>query len=168
MIRVWICYRTVLWVVCDTWTTCDGGWSPHTSPNDFQLRPKHAKLLSWFSDSRAWTIDLNSAVVVQWWWFLYGYTIPLFCGCYMRHDPRLTKVNHSTDHSMTSNYTQDILSDYPGFRDGEHKQYTSSVVYWDKEDDAGMDMLSHYFMSVVWGMDYVWWGGSPHRLQHDL
>ena len=59
---------------------------------------------------------------------MYGYAIPLFYECYMGHGPHLTGVNHPIDHSMTFNYTLDILSCYPGFWKEEPEQYTLSVV----------------------------------------
>ena len=34
----------------------------------------------------------------------------------MMHEPRLTGVDHTLDHSMTANYTPDILSSYPSFQ----------------------------------------------------
>ena len=48
---------------------------PH---HDLQLHHKHAQMLPWFSEPRAWTIHLTNDVVVQGWWHMYGYTIPLF------------------------------------------------------------------------------------------
>ena len=86
---------------------------------------------------------------------MYGYAIPLFYEWYMRHGPRLTEVDHPIDHSMTSNYTPDMLSCYPGYRTQELEPCTSSVLYWSKDDDICMDMLPHCCMSVICGMDHI-------------
>ena len=73
----------------------------------------------------------------------------------MRHGSHMTRVKHLTDHSMTSKYTPDMSSCYPGFQKEEPDQYTSSVIWWSKEDDTVMNMLSLCFMSVIWGIDHV-------------
>ena len=86
---------------------------------------------------------------------MYGHDISLFYECYMRHWSCLTRVNNPTDHSITSKYTPGMLSSYPDFQKGEPDQCTSLVIQWYKEDDTCMDMLSHCFMSVIWGIDHV-------------
>ena len=42
--------------------------------------------------------DLISGVVVQWWWCIYWYGIPLFYECYMKHEQYLTGLYHPIDH----------------------------------------------------------------------
>jgi len=80
---------------------------------------------------------------------MYGYAIPLFYECYMRHGPRLIGVNQSTDHSMTSNYTLGMLACYPGFWTHELESCTSVVGWWFTDDGTRMDVISHYFMSIM-------------------
>ena len=133
-----------------------GGGSPHIPHHDFQLHPRHAQLLPWFSDLGAWTMALNSSVVVQGWWYMYGHAIPLFYESYMRHGTCMAGVNHPTDHNVTSNYTPYMLSCYPSFRREEPYLCTSPVMKWSKEDDLDINMISHWFMSVIWGIDHVW------------
>ena len=48
----------------DVWGTPDRGRSPHRPP-DLQLNPRHAQLLRCLLETRAWTMDLISCVVVQ-------------------------------------------------------------------------------------------------------
>ena len=85
MPQAWIYYPTVWWVLYESWTTSDSrGGSPHIPWHDHKLNTRHTQLLSWILEPRAWTMDLISGVVVQWWWGTYGYAIPLFYECYMR------------------------------------------------------------------------------------
>ena len=77
MIHVCICYPTVLWVLYAAWTMSERGELSHTPLNDLQLHPWHAQLLPWFSDRRSCTMYLISGIVVQGWWYMYGYAIPL-------------------------------------------------------------------------------------------
>ena len=83
----------------------------------------------------------------------------------MSRGPRLKRVNHPIDHIMTSKYTLGMLSYYPSFQKEEPDQCTPSVIYWSKDDDTCMDMLSHCFMSVIWGIGnvrHVWI--TPHTI----
>ena len=80
---------------------------------------------------------------------MYGYAITLLYECYMRNGTYLTKVNHPIDHSMTSNYTPDIFSCYPGYRTQELELCTPPVMHWSKDDDSCIDMLSHCFFSII-------------------
>ena len=41
------------------------------------------------------------------------------------------------------------LSCYPSFRNKELESWSSSVVRLSKDNDSGMDILSHHFMSVI-------------------
>ena len=120
----------VVWVLYQVWTTSDRGGSPHRPRHDLQLRSIQTQLLPWILQSRGWTMDLIRSVVVKslWWWHRYGYDIPLLYEYYMRHGPRLTGVDHPTDHIMTWNYTPDILICYPGYWNQELAPCTSSVV----------------------------------------
>ena len=52
-------------------------------------------------------------------------------------------------HSMTSNYTPDMLSCYPSSWTTKLEPWTSAVVWWSKDNDTCMDMLSQCFMSVI-------------------
>ena len=102
---------------------------------------------------------LVSGVVGQGWWCRYGYGSRLFHECYMRHGPYLTGVDHPLDHGGTSNYTPYILSCYPGYWNQEFLEpWTSSVMWWSKDNDWGMDIISHCIMSVIWVMGHVWLG----------
>ena len=112
---VWICYPGNFWVLYKAWAMSNRCISPHRPRYDFQLYPRHDQLLPWILEPRAWTVDLTSGVVVQWWWLIYGYVMQLFHECYMRHGPHLTGVNHPTYHGMTSSYSPDILNCYPGY-----------------------------------------------------
>ena len=101
---------------------------------------------------------LVSEVVVQGRWHMYGYSIPLFQECYMRNVRCLTGEKHPTGHSMTmtSNYTTYMVSGFLCSQSQGSEQWTSVVELWSKDDDACMDLLSHGFVSVIWGMDHVW------------
>ena len=41
----------------------DRGESPHISHHNLQLHPGYAQLLSWFSDPKAWIMDLSVGIV---------------------------------------------------------------------------------------------------------
>ena len=50
-------------------------------------------------------------------------------------------------------YTPDIPSCYPGYCNKEFLQlWTLSVVLGSKDDNPGIDMVSHRSISVIWGM----------------
>ena len=83
---------------------------------------------------------------------MYGYAMPPFDECYTRHGPRMTTVDHPLDHSMTSDYTPDMLSSYPDFWSKEPEPWTSSVVQWSKDDKSGMDMLDKYQVNHIRGI----------------
>ena len=166
MVQIWIYNPTVY--------ECYMRYGPYLTgvdyPTDYGMTSNyfiHTQLLPWVLESRAWTIDLINGGVVQGWWHRYWYTIPLFHECYMRNGSCLTWVGHLTRHDMTSNYSPDILSCYPGYWNQDLEPCSSPVVWWSKNDDTGMDMLSHCFMSVIWGMHHVWQGCTTHRPQHD-
>ena len=79
MVQIWICYRTILWVLCEVWTISDRFGSPHRLRHDLQLLPWHTQLLPCILEPRAsWTMYLISCVVVQGWWHSYRYFIPPF------------------------------------------------------------------------------------------
>jgi hypothetical protein len=59
---------------------------------------------------------------------MYGYAIPLFHACFVRHGPHLKGVDQQTDYGITSNYTPDILSYYAGCWNQERLQLWSSSV----------------------------------------
>ena len=61
-------------------------------------------------------MDVISGIVVYEQWKRYVYAIPLFYECYLNHELSLTEVDHPLDHTMTSNFTPDMLSCYAGFR----------------------------------------------------
>jgi hypothetical protein len=95
MIYVWICYPTVLWVLYEAWTMSDRGGSPHRPRHDIQIHPWHTQPWPWISeDPRAWTMILIIGIVVQGWWRMYRYGIPLFDECYMKHELRLAGFDH--------------------------------------------------------------------------
>ena len=95
---------------------------------DHKLHPRHAQLLPWILELRAWTMIFISNVVFQEWWCRYGYAIPPLHEYYVSHVPRLTWVDHPLYHHMTSNYTQDILSCYPGYWNQDLELWTLSVM----------------------------------------
>ena len=119
-------------------------------------------------DIRTRRLNHTSGVVVQGWWYRYGYGSPLFRKCYLRHGPLLTGVDHPTDDSMISNYNPDMRSYYPDFRNEEFEPCTLSVVWLSNNNDAGMDMVSHH----LWVLYQLWTmfdrGGSTHIPHHDL
>ena len=117
-----------LWVLYEAWTMSDRGESPHIPMNDLQLHPWHAQLLPWFSIPGAWTMHLVSTAVVKGWWYMYVYAITLFHECCMMHGLCLTGMNHPTDHTMTSNYTPDMLSYYSDLQAEVPAQCNSSMV----------------------------------------
>ena len=74
-----------------------------------------------------------SGLVVQGWWCRYGYDISMFHESYMRYEPRLTGVDHPTDHIITCRYTPYMISFYTGCWIQKHEPCTSSiavVVQW--------------------------------------
>ena len=120
---------TVSWALYEAWSTSDRGESSHRPLYDLQLHPRHAQMLPRILEPvRARTVYLISGWVVPGWWYMYGYAVPLFHECYMRHVPCLTGVDHLTDHTTTPNYTPDMISCYPGFRNQELEPCTSSVI----------------------------------------
>ena len=94
MVLLWISYPTFLWVLHELWTTSDWGGSPNRPQHDVQLYQRHAQLLPWLAERRAWTMYISSCVVVQRWWYMYGYAILLVYECCMMHGPHLTWVDH--------------------------------------------------------------------------
>ena len=117
-----------------------------------------------FQGERARTMSLIRGVMAHGGWYIYGYAITLFHECYMRHGLHLTGVKHPTDHSMTWNYTSDMLSYYPVFLENRAWKMSliSGVVV------QGWQYIYGYairlFMSVICGMDY--W--TPVRQRHEL
>ena len=89
-----------------------------------------------------WCSSLRTMTQV---WICY----PTVNECYMRHELHLAGVDHLIDHHMTTKYTPDILSYYPGYWIQELEPWSSSVLWWSKDNDAGMDMVSHHFMNVI-------------------
>jgi len=126
--QVWKCYPTISWVLYEECNTSNGCRSPPRLQYDHKLHPGHNQLLPWILEPRAWTMDLISGIVVQGWWCMYGYGIPLFHECYMSHAPYLTGMDHLPEHTMTSNYSLDILSWYPSFWNQELEPWTLSVL----------------------------------------
>ena len=119
MICVWIFYPTTLWVSDKAYIMPD--MVVITPQNINTISPPTAP-----ETCSAVTLDIGANVVVQGWWYMYGYNILLFHECYMRHRPRLIGMNHHTDHCMTSNYTPaSMLSCYPGFHNQEVEPCTS-------------------------------------------
>jgi len=160
-IYVWICYFTVLLVLYEIWITSDMGESPTNHSMTFNYTPGMLSCYPGFQKQRAWTVYIISDVVVQGCWYMYGYTIPLLYACYLRHGSHMTGVNHSKDHSMTSNYTKDMLSSYTA----RFQKQRSRIMYLISDIVVQgcwymyMDMLFHWFMSVIiWGMDHIWQG----------
>ena len=149
---------TVIWVSYEAWTMAGGGRSPHRPPHDHKLHPRHTPYSDVTLDIGTRSLNHTSGVEVQGWWCRYGYGNPLFNKCYMRHGPRLTWVDHTTDHIIMSNYNPDMVSYYPSFWNDELQLWTSLMVWWYKDNDAGMYMLSRCFRSVIWVMQYVWQG----------
>ena len=86
---------------------------------------------------------------------MYGYTMPLFYECYMRYGPHLTGVDHAMDHIITSNYTPDVISGYPGSSVYKLEPWPSAVVWCSKVNDTCMDMLPHCFRSIILSMDHI-------------
>ena len=128
MMQVWIYYPTISWVLYQSWSTSARGGSPHKPHHDHTLHPRHAQLLPWISEWRAWIMVLISGIVVQEWWCRYEYTILPFHEFYMKHGPPLIGVDHPTDTHMSTNYTPAILSCYPGYWNQELEPWSSSVV----------------------------------------
>ena len=85
-------------------------------------------------------------------------SIPLYYEYYMRHGLSMTGVDNHTYRNVISNYTLDMLSCYPRFRNQKLEPCTSSVMEWSKNDGKCMDMLSHCFICVIWDTDQVWQG----------
>ena len=145
-------YMSLIWDMGHVWqgwiTTHTTAWPP--------IRPQTYSAI--VLDIGTKKLNHASGIVVQWWWRRYGYAIPLFFMCYIRHGPRLLVVVHPIDHGMTSNYTRDILGYYPGHWNQELLEpWISAVgIYWYKDDDTWIDMTSHHLMSVILGMNHVW------------
>ena len=59
---------------------------------------------------------------------MYGYGIPLFYECYMKHELRLTGLDHPIYSHITANYTPDMISCYPGYWNKELESFSSPVV----------------------------------------
>ena len=143
----------------EAWTTSDRGGSFPIPSHNHKLHPGYTQLLTWILEPGAWTMDLISGVVVQWCWCRYGYSIPPFHECFMRHGPHLIGVDHPTDHHMITNYTLDTLSCYPGYwNTGFLELWSSSLVLGSKDNNPDMYMISYHSISVIWGMKYVWLG----------
>ena len=101
MIHVWIYYPTVLCVFYGACITYD---RVNHLTNKSMTSNYTKDMLSCYTEfwkQRAWTMYLISGVVVQECWYMYGYAIPLFYECYMRHGPHMTGVNHPIDHIIT-------------------------------------------------------------------
>ena len=63
---------------------------------------------------------------------------------------------------MTPNYTSDILSYYTGYWNKGLEPWSSSVVYWCKDDCASIYMLCKCFMGVIWeDGSYLTWMDHP-------
>ena len=93
MIRVWICYHTVLWLLFQACTILDRNNSPHRPHHELQLHPRYAKMRPWFWDPRYWTMHIISWRVGERWCYMYGYDVQLFYEYHTRHEPRLSVVD---------------------------------------------------------------------------
>ena len=169
MIRVWICYPTVLWVLYEVCISSDRGGAPSWwTQYHLQLHHIHAQLLPWILEPTK-SMDIISDVVVQGWWHMYRYTVPLFYECYMRYGPHLTGVDHPTDHIMASNYTPDMLSLLPWFL--EPRAWTMDLISgvvvqgWWYMCGYAIPLFYECYMRA-WTTPDV--GGSPLRPYHDL
>ena len=78
MMQAEVSYPTILWMLHEAWTMSDVIGSSHRQRQDLQLHPIHTHLLPKILETRAWTMDLISGVVVQEWWRRYGYAIQPF------------------------------------------------------------------------------------------
>ena len=117
-------------------------------------------------------MDLISSVVVQGWWYLYVYDIPLSYEYYKRYGPHLTGLGQQADHSMTSNYTQNILSCYPGSI-GKNSSLNHVPRQWCIHSGPRLmipgwiwyatTLLELYEACTTYDR-----GGPPHRPWHDL
>ena len=115
------------WFVSHIWGM-DKVWQGWITPHTTNWPPTTARTclaVPWLFDPRSWTMDTTGSVVVQGRWYMSRCAIPLFYQCYMRHWPSLKRVNHPTDYSMTSNYSPNMLSCYPGFQNGNPEECTS-------------------------------------------
>ena len=128
MIKVWIWYPIIPWMLYEARTTSDMLGSPSRQHHDPKLHPRHTQLVPWILEIGAWTMALINGAVFQGWEYGYIYAIPLFCEYYMRHIPPLTGMDHPLDQTVTTNNTPDIIRCYPGFRNQELEPYISSVV----------------------------------------
>ena len=168
--QLWTWYPNILWVLCESWTTSNSVRSPHRPPYVHKLHFRHAHLLPWFLNIRAWTIDLISSIVVQGWWYLYGHAIPLFYECYMKHVQRLQAWISKQTMSWPPTTTR-ICSDVTlhirtkSLHHGTH-QWCSH---------CGLSMMIPgciWYATVLWVLYEAWTlsdrGGSPHRLRHSL
>ena len=117
---------------------------------------------------KSWSFYLISGIVVQGQWCRYEYTIPLFNEYYMRYGPRLTGVTHPTEHTMTSNYTPDMISCY---QDVGPKRKIHPPHQWYR---CPMTVIYFWvcYPSILWVLYEAWAtsdrGGSPHILLNDL
>ena len=93
------------------------------SPTNHGMTPNYTTdMLSCYPGFRNQEVEPCSSisgVLVQGWWYTYGYAIPLFYECYMsmRYRPNLTGVDRPTANSMMPNYTTDMLRPLPWFSD---------------------------------------------------
>ena len=125
-------------------------------PVDYDMTSNYTNdILSWYpgywknQDLEPW--HLISGIVIQGWWRTYRYGIPLFYECYMKHELYLTGLDHPLDHHMTSNYTKDMLSCYPGYeKQGDWIFLVNSGVVvegW---------RCSYWYTTVLWVLYEAW------------
>ena len=114
------CYDTPMDILSQCFMPQTTEWPPTPSG--------HVQLLPRFLDASERTMHINNRVVIQGWWHMSGYDIPLFHECHVRHVPHMTWVDHSTYHWMASNYTLDMLSCHPSSRTHELEPWSSAVV----------------------------------------
>ena len=142
-------------------------WQGRTTPKITAWPPTTPKTCSgvmlFFLEPRAWTMYFISGFVVQGWWYLYGYAIPLFCECVMMHGQHLIWLGNPRGDSMTSNYTLDMFRGFVAFW---NQELEPCIHQWGNSPRSMRNVWICYH-TVLYVFYKAWTtfdrGGYPHR-----
>jgi len=175
-------FMSVIWGMNLIWqgwiTPPTTAWLPTTPPTYSTVtldtgtkslnHAQHQWCSFWHMRTQVMVFSSAVAIVVQGWWYIDGYDIQQFYKYYMKHIPRLSGVDHPVYYNMTSNYTNDILSWYPGYwknQDLEPWHLISGIVIqgWWRTYRYGIPLFYECYMKHE-----LYLTGLDHPLDHHM
>ena len=158
MIPVWTCYPTVVGVLYEALTICDRGDQPQAQQQDLQLLMHYSLVEHWFVKLMFRTMLVSKCAMVQWQWYLHGYTTSQTLESHMRYGQYVRWVDNPIVNINTLIYTHFTPYRYTHFRHIELDLCPSIIAKWFKDNNTCKEMLLHILLNVIWGIENVWEG----------